>query len=203
MKFDLGSLRPAVLVIDMQASFIAADGPFRNTGMAPVVATLNAFLAACRRHGLRIMFCNYMMRADGTDAGLLRDQPYLEHMLECSPTIGTDPRVSRHPSDHEMHHHRPSAFFNTELAAWLLRQDCNALILTGVSVNNAISATARDAFARDLPAIVVCDCVAAAPFEPPELAAAYLQILDSWTAEVTDSADVLRRFGIDRESQAE
>lgn len=203
MKFDLRLLRPAVLVIDMQASFIAADGPFRNTGMGPVVDALNAFLAACRGHQLPILFCNYMMRADGADAGLLRGQPYLEHMLEHSPTIGVDPRIYRHPSDHELRRPRPSAFFNTDLEAWLKQQDCNALILTGVSVNNAISATARDAFARDLPAIVVCDCVAAAPFEPPELAAAYLQILDTWTAEVTDSADVLRRLGIGRESQAE
>ncbi len=195
MKFDLHSLRPAVLVIDMQSSFIAADGPFRNTGMEPVIAALNAFLAACRGLGLPVLFCNYTMRADGADAGLLRGQPYLEHMLENSPGIGVDTRVARSTVDQEMRHRRPSAFFDTRLDAWLEQQRCNAVLLAGVSINNAISATARDAFARDLPAIVVRDCVAAAPFEPPELLEAYLQILDCWTAEVADSAAVLRRLG--------
>ncbi len=196
MKFELHTLRPAVLVIDMQASFVAADGPFRNTGMGPVVDALNTFLAACRGHGLPILFCNYVLRADGSDAGLLRGKPYLEHMLENSPTIGVDARIARHPDDQEMRHPRPSAFFDTRLDTWLQQQRCNAVILAGVSVNNAISATARDAFARNLPPIVVRDCVAAAPFEPRELASAYFQVLDTWTAEVADSANVLGRLGV-------
>ena len=203
MKFDLHTLRPAVLVIDMQASFIAADGPFQNTGMEPVVVALNTFLASCRQRGVPILFCNYTLRADGADAGLLRGQPYLEHMQESSATIGVDPHIHRHPSDQDMRHPRPSAFFNTRLDAWLQQRRCDAVILTGVSVNNAISATARDAFARDVPAIVVRDCVAAAPFEPPDLAAAYFHILDTWTAEVTDSTDVLRRLGAGARRQAQ
>ncbi len=195
MKFDLHTLRPAVLVIDMQASFIAANGPFQNTGMGPVVERLNHFLADCRAKKLPVLFCNYMLRSDGADAGLLRGQPYLEHMMENSPSIGVDPRIQQQTSDQELRHPCPSAFFNTRLDAWLQQRRCNAVILTGVSINNAISATARDAFARDLPAIVVRDCVAAAPFEPAELSVAYLQILDTWTAEVADSADILRRLG--------
>jgi nicotinamidase-related amidase len=195
VRFDLHTLRPAVLVIDMQASFIAADGPFRNTGMDPVIATLNGFLGQARARGLPVLFCNYMLRADGSDAGLLRDAPWLGHMLENAPTIGVDPRVERHDTDEDMRHPRPGAFHGTGLESWLRKRNCNAVILTGVSINNAISTTAREAVARDIPAIVVRDCVAAAPFEPAELLPAYFQVLDTWTAEVADSADVLARLG--------
>jgi nicotinamidase-related amidase len=195
VRFDLHTLRPAVLVIDMQSSFIAADGPFRNAGMDPVIAALNRFLQQARMRGLPVLFCNYMLRADGSDAGLLRDAPWLGHMLENAPTIGVDPRVERRGTDEDMRHPRPGAFHGTELESWLRRRNCNAVILTGVSINNAISTTAREAVARDIAAIVVRDCVAGAPFEPVELLPAYFQVLDTWTAEVADGADVLARLG--------
>lgn len=188
--------------MDMQASFIAAGGPFRNTGMDPVIAALNRFLAAARARGLPVMFCNYMLRADGADAGLLRDAPWLAHMLENAPTIGVDPRVERHESDTDLRHPRPSAFHGTPLEAWLAERHCNAVLLTGVSINNAISTTARDAFARDLAPIVVRDCVAAAPFEPAEHLATYFEILHTWTAEVADGAEVLARLGTGTGSRA-
>jgi maleamate amidohydrolase len=195
MKFELQNLRPAVLVVDMQESFISPHGPFRNTGAEILVRALNQFLADARRHGLPILFCNYMMDASGADAGLLRDAPFLEHMLESSPTIGVDPRIDRQPTDTELRHARPGAFHGTELETWLRVHHCDAVILTGVSINNAISTTAREAFARDIPAIVVRDCVAAAPFEPAELMEAWLGALDTWTAEVADGRAILARLG--------
>ena len=70
----------------------------------------------------------------------------------------------------------------------------DTLILTGVSVNNAISSTARDAFARDLPVLVVRDLVGATPWEAEANLDTYVEILATWTAEVTDSADVLARL---------
>lgn len=105
-----------------------------------------------------------------------------------------DPRIGREPTDLEVRHNRPSALFRSELAAVLADLGSDALILTGVSVNNAISSTARDAFARDIPALVVRDCVGAAPWEPAELLASYFAVLATWTAEVADAADVLARL---------
>lgn len=195
MIFDLSALRPAVLVLDMQAVFIAADGPFRNPGMGPVITALNDFLAGARRQSAPILFCNYMLRADRSDAGLLRDAPHLGHMLDNAPFIGLDGRVQRHGSDAQLRHSRPGAFHGTQLEHWLAGRGCDAVILAGVSVNNAISTTAREAFARDLPAIIVRDCVAAAPFEPAEAFAAGLQSLHTWTAEVASADDILARLG--------
>lgn len=195
MKFDLRALQPALLVIDMQAVFISASGPFRNTGMGPVVARLNTLLDGMRQRRVPILFCNYVLRADGTDAGLLRGSPHLAHVQEDSPTIGIDPRIARHDGEEIMVHARPGAFHGTALQDWLARRGCDAVILAGVSLNNAISTTAREAFARDLPAIVVRDCVAAAPFEPEAYFDAWLQSLETWTAEVADSGDIIARLG--------
>ncbi len=81
-----------------------------------------------------------------------------------------------------------------DLEAVLAGVGADALLLTGLSVNNAISSTARDAFARDLPAVVVKDLVGAAPWEPAEKHETYFEILSTWTAEVAGSADVLDRL---------
>ena len=105
-----------------------------------------------------------------------------------------DPRIEQAETDLDVRHSRPSALFRSDLVAVLDGLGADALILTGVSVNNAISSTARDAFARDIPALVVRDCVGATPWEPAELHASYFATLATWTAEVADAADVLERL---------
>ena len=194
ITLDLATLKPAVLVVDMQAVFVSPDGPFANASAGPLVAALNPFLAGCRGHGVPVIFSNYLLRDDLRDAGLLRTSPAARHITESAPSAVVDQRIVRAPTDLEVRHSRPSALFRSELVAVLADLGVDALILTGVSVNNAISSTARDAFAHDIPALVVRDCVGAAPWEPAELLASYFDALATWTAEVADAADVLERL---------
>ena len=194
ITLDLATLNPAVLVVDMQAAFVSPDGPFANATAGPLIDALNPFLAGCRVRGLPVIFSNYLLRDDLRDAGLLRASPAAAHITESSPWAVVDPRIERAETDLDVRHNRPSALFRSELVAVLGDLGADALILTGVSVNNAISSTARDAFARDMPALVVRDCVSATPWEPTELHASYLDTLATWTAEVADAADVLERL---------
>ena len=57
-------------------------------------------------------------------------------------------------------------------------------------MNNAVSSTARDAFARDIPTVVIKDCTGAAPWE--NHLDIYFEILDDWTARVMTSTELLR-----------
>ena len=98
-------------------------------------------------------------------------------------------RVELADSDLVCHHNRPSAFFRSDLEHVLHTLGARALILTGVSINNAVSSTARDAFARDIPAVVVRGCVAPAPWE--EHVDVYLSVIDTWGAEVAGADEVL------------
>jgi nicotinamidase-related amidase len=188
--FDWRRRRPAILVIDMQVVFVSPEGPFQNTIMDPVIDRLNAFLHAARARRLPVLFSNVVLRADGTDAGYFRNSPFLPILIETSPFIGLDPRIEREESDLMLRRHRFSTFFGTNLDAILAGLGADSVILTGVSINNAISATARDAFARDLPVMVVSDCCAPAPFEPAEKYSTYLEILNTWTADVFSSTRV-------------
>jgi bifunctional isochorismate lyase/aryl carrier protein len=186
MKTKLASLRPAVLVLDMQSLFVGADGPFDNPA---VVEAVNTFLPKARDAGVPVVFSCYTLRDDLSDAGLLAGQPFVQDMRRGAPLAVVDPRLELADTDIVCHHNRPSAFFRSDLEHVLRSLDSKAVVLIGVSINNAISSTARDAFARDIPAVVVRECVAPAPWE--EHLDVYLAVVDTWGAEVASGDDVL------------
>jgi nicotinamidase-related amidase len=196
MEVDLENARCAALVLDVQELFMSPDGPFANTTVEPMIAALNTFLAGCRELACPVVFSSYVLRADLLDAGLLRDHPVVRagHFSEGSPLVRIDRRVSVEEADIQLRHNRPSAFFRTDLESVLGSLGVDALLLAGLSVNNAVSATARDAFARDIPAVVVRDCTGAAPFEPAEAHDIFFAILDTWTAGVASASHVFARL---------
>jgi nicotinamidase-related amidase len=190
---DLAAASPAVVVIDMQVAFVSPDGAFGNDA-GELIERLNPFLDRCRELGVPVIFSSYLLRGDLRDVGLLAGNDAAPHFADTAPGAGIDPRIQRAPGDLDCRHNRPSALFRSDLEAVLEGLRAGAVLLTGVSVNNAISSTARDAFARDLPVLVVRDLVGATPWEPEELHESYVQTLATWTAEVADSADVLARL---------
>jgi nicotinamidase-related amidase len=190
---DLAAASPAVLVIDMQVAFVSPEGAFGNDAVE-LIGRLNPFLDRCRELGVPVIFSSYLLRADQKDAGLLRGNEAAAHFADSAPGAGVDPRIRRAPGDLAARHNRPSALFRSDLAAVLDGVGADTILLTGVSVNNAISSTARDAFARDLPVVVVKDLVGATPWEADEKHETYFEILATWTAEVADSAEVLARL---------
>jgi ureidoacrylate peracid hydrolase len=196
VKVELDPRRAAVVVLDCQQLFTSETGPFENRAIGPVIEALNRLLAGARERGMAVVFSNYALRADLRDAGLLAEADFVRDGLlsHGSPLVALDERIARADGDVEVWHNRPSAFFRTDLEHVLASLGAGTLVLAGLSVNNAISATARDAFARDIPVVVVRECTGAAPFEPAELDT-YFQILDTWTAEVAALDDVLERLG--------
>jgi nicotinamidase-related amidase len=190
---ELSAVSPAVLVIDMQVAFVSPDGAFGNDA-GPLIEQLNGFLDGCRARSVPVIFSSYLLRADLADAGLLRGNAAAEHFSDSASGAPVDPRIRRAEGDIDVRHNRPSALFRNDLEAVLEGLGVDALLLTGVSVNNAISSTARDAFARDIPVLVVRDCVGATPWEPEEQHGSYFETLATWTAEVAGSAAVLERL---------
>jgi nicotinamidase-related amidase len=194
MNVELERGATAVLVLDTQELFMSATGPFENRSSGVTIDAINELTAAARAAGVPVVFSNYAFRDDLHDAGLLAPMPFAADMRRSAPLIGLDARVRREASDTEVWHNRPSAFFRSDLEHVLGALGARTLVLAGVSVNNAIAATARDAFARDIPCLVPREAVGAAPFEPEAELDAYFRALDTWTAEVAPLADVVARL---------
>jgi nicotinamidase-related amidase len=62
--------------------------------------------------------------------------------------------------DHRVVKTRDSAFFGTDLASWLSQRQIRRVVLTGVSTESCIAATATDAYAHDLRVTLVADATA-------------------------------------------
>jgi maleamate amidohydrolase len=196
MQVDLSAGRVAVVVTDVQHVFAAPDGPFANTTAGPMIDAINALTAHARTRGLTVIHSRYVLRDDLRDAGLIATMGFDVAPLRTSgDDARIDARVTIDPADVVTDHHRPSAFFDAELAALLHADGADRIVLAGLSVNNAIAATARDAFARDVPCVVVREATGAAPFETAEDAEAGFRALHAWTAAVAPLDEVLARLG--------
>lgn len=194
MHFNLQHYRPGLLVLDMQRLFTAADGPFGNPAGAPLCTAVNALAADCAGLGLPVLMSSYLLAADGSDAGLLAGHPVVA--AGCfnagNPWSAPDPALQLPAGTLQLQRNRPGAFHGGALEAALDRAGISALLLCGLSVNNAISTTAREAFARDIPTVVVRDATGMAPGE--DEAEVYFQVLDTWTASVLRHAELLEQL---------
>ena len=191
MNVALEGHRPALLLVDLQELFTRADGPFANTGGSALIEAVNVLLDGWRATRLPLLVSSYALRPDGLDAGLLRDHPVVREGLFAAGGEWTrvDRRLRLPAGTPQLVRNRPSAFWGGELDAVLRGLAVDALVLCGLSVNNALSATARDAFARDLPCVVVRDASGAAPGETH--LDVYFAILDTWTAAVLETPALL------------
>jgi nicotinamidase-related amidase len=189
--------RCAVVAVDLQRVFTDPEGPNPNPGTGDLMVAMNRLLAAGREANLPIILSRYVLRDDLRDGGLLRGIEFVEqgHLCVSSKWVAFDTRLEVAPTDIECLRSRPSAFFASDLEAILRSLGVDRIVLSGVSINNAISATARDAFARDIPALVPRECCEKAPFETEQDSEAGYRALATWTAEVADLEDVCARLG--------
>jgi hypothetical protein len=135
---DLPAGRTAVLVLDVQVLFAAPDGPFANAGAGPMIEAINTLLDVARGAGHPVVHSRYVLRDDLRDAGLLATRGLdLRPFRRSDPLAALDPRVDVASGDLHGEHHRPSAFFASDLDAVLRSLAVDRLVLCGLSVNNA------------------------------------------------------------------
>lgn len=194
MKFSLENSRPLALVLDLQELFTSASGPFENVASRELIENVNGLLSALRENRVPVVFSSYVLADDLSDAGLLKENPIVKqgYFSTGSNWMKWDRRLQFESSDILISRNRPSAFYGSDLSALVESLHTDVLLLCGLSVNNAVSSTARDAFALDIPAIVVRDCTGVAPWE--KHMDVYFEILDDWTAEVLTSAELLKKI---------
>ena len=194
MNVELDDSHPVLLVLDTQSLFTSPDGPFANQVAGTTIESLNPFMHECRKLNIPIVFSRYLLRDDLSDAGLLSNLAEVQAGYFCASSEWTqlDARVQVEASDLQVHRNRPSAFFGGDLESLLHSYGWDLLLLAGLSVNNAISATAREAFALDFPTLIIKECTGAAPWES-ELET-YFEILNTWTAEVATTQNVITRL---------
>lgn len=196
MKFELNRDQAATLIVDMQRLFTEPASPFQNDA-GELVEPINRLTSHSRQHGIPVIHSSYLFNDDGSDAGLISNWPQVQdgYFATGSPWTDWDPRFVVEDTDHLISRHRPGAFFGGVLDELLSRLGKTQLLLAGLSLNNALSFTAHEAFSRDIPVFLVKDTTGLAPFENAAHLDIHLQAIGTWAAEVVTLDGILKETG--------
>lgn len=150
--------RPAVLVVDFQRGFTAAEFPMGGAPMvdAAVENTVGVMRAA-KAAGLLVIACVVAFDSH-KGAPLWKVAPVLD-LISGTPACELDPRIAAEKPDVVLAKTAPSLFFGTPAGAVLTRERVDTVIVTGCITSGCIRATVIDAFSLGFRVQVPKDCV--------------------------------------------
>jgi len=213
MSFDLSAqldpARCALLVFECQQGVIGADGflPGLSRAVAEghVVEHIATLIASGREAGVPVVHCSVRKRADGL--GNPFNTPLEMRMRAAQPGAGVPqpgpivPELAPAAQDIVVERaHGLTGFYESGLDPYLRNMGVRSVVLTGVSVNIGILATAIEAVNRGYSVVVPTDCVAGDPPAYAEQALRYavrnvalLSTLDEIRRVWNDLATTARR----------
>lgn len=142
--FDLGRRKTALLGLDLQEYFLAADSHAFVPSAPAIIPNVNSLSGAFQAAGLPVFFTQHLNKPD--DAGMMaewwRDLITLEHPLAgLSPDLVLGDGVVVPKTQYD-------AFYQTELADRLIAEGVEDLVICGLMTHLCCETTARAAFVR-------------------------------------------------------
>ena len=154
----LGS-RPAVLVVDFSCGFTDPECTL-GADMTEQVEATKRLLDAARAKGLPVIFTTIGFEPSLKDGGLwLEKAPALGDLQIGGRWVEIDPRLEPREGETIVVKKGASAFFGTNLAAILISQGIDSVILCGATTSGCIRATAIDLLQYGFPTLVPRECV--------------------------------------------
>jgi nicotinamidase-related amidase len=167
----------ALLLVDMQQDFVAADGLFASLGIslsmyAEVRPRLAGLLAAARRHGVLVVHIQNTALPDrmSDSPAQIRfnlrmheaargDGPPLRYTIPGTPGHAFVPDLQPLPTELVVPKYRSSAFWGTNLEMLLRSNGIETVIVGGCTTEGCVESTARDAMFCDHYVVIAEDCV--------------------------------------------
>ena len=167
----------ALLLVDMQQDFVAADGAFASLGIDVSMYTavrprLAGLLAAARQHGVMVVHIQntalpdrlsdspaqirFNLRMHGTARA---GGPPLRYTVPGTPGHEFVEDVRPLPHELVVPKYRSSAFWGTNLELLLRSNGVKTVIVGGCTTEGCVESTARDAMFSDHYVVIAEDCV--------------------------------------------
>lgn len=165
--------RPAILVVDVNYAF-AGDRPepilesvkrWRNScgeSAWPAIAAIKRIIEAGRAKGLPVIYSTSIGRLDRWDDGGWAWKN--TRSGEAPPRINTDinpddivAEIAPMPRDLIIRKQKPSAFYGSNLASYLVLLGADSVIVTGTTTSGCVRATVIDAFSLNYRISIVED----------------------------------------------
>ena len=158
--------KPGVVVVDFTYSFVDPD-QFGGGNIADAVAATARLLVAAREAGWPIAYSRVVFADNGSNGGpFARKVPALLTQTESAHGSQIVEDLAPARNDLVVRKTVASAFFRTELDAWLRERQVDTVIVTGATTSGCVRATAIDAVSYGYATIVPSDCVGDRAMEP-------------------------------------
>ncbi|MEV8637636.1 isochorismatase family protein [Streptosporangium sp. NPDC051023] len=160
-------VRPAVVVVDMTRAFVDSAYPtgWSPTGY-PAVNAIARLLGVARESELPVFFTKAYPEPDHRPRPVERGRWKLNAAPEPLPE-GTPPgdviadEITPLPDEIVISKgSKPSAFFGTPLASYLVHAGCDTVIVTGMTTSGCVRATVLDAFQYNFNVVIPFECSA-------------------------------------------
>ena len=183
-KYPLIVGRPAVLVIDIQASTFIDDSTDRAIANMPGyrdrMLAARPLIDAAHEADIPVIFVQEIHRADGIDFGRELDGDEDVHCLDNDPRTEVAYEVMGYrKGDYTVPKRRYSAFFGTDLEILLRGLKAETLLLCGGLTDVCVHYTFVDAHQMDYHCRVAEDCLGGSSVEAHDAALRAMEYLQS------------------------
>lgn len=163
-KFGFGE-RLAIVNVDVQQAYTRTDLFATAYETDPEqIAFINRISALARGCGMPVIWTRVAYKADAGDAGIwgtrTNTPDSLQNIKYDSERHAYDPRCVFGPDDLHYTKRMPSAFFETQLASYLVWHKVDTVVVTGGSTSGCVRATAVDALSHGYRTIVPIETTA-------------------------------------------
>jgi len=160
--------RPCLLIVDFVNGF-ADPAQFGGGNIADAITNTSVLLAKAREMQLPVAFTRVVYADDGSDAGVFcLKAPNLVALTEHAPASQVVAELEPSNGEYVIVKTQPSAFFGTNLAAWLIARRVDTVLVTGCTTSGCVRASVIDSMSYNFRTIVVSDCVGDRAIGPHE-----------------------------------
>ena len=157
-KFGFGH-KLAIVNVDFQRAYTDIEAFATAYETDPhQIEHVNHISALARAKGMPVIWTRVAYKADAGDAGVwgtrTNTPDSLQNINYDSERHEYDPRVVIGPDDLQYSKRMPSAFFETQLASYLVWHKVDTVVVTGGSTSGCVRATAVDALSHGYRTIV-------------------------------------------------
>jgi maleamate amidohydrolase len=160
--FGAGSgvgVRPALVIVDFVEGF-ADPQTFGGGNIESAIGTTVNLLAFAREQNWPIAMTRVVFADDASDANIFSKKvPGLLALTENAKTSMIVPELAPQPGELVVRKRLPSAFFGTDLAAWLTMRRVDTVVIAGCTTSGCVRASVVDAMGHGFMTVVVTDCV--------------------------------------------
>lgn len=148
---------PVLLVVDFINGFTDPSTPLGGDFTKELGVTRD-LLTAFRGAGLPVVFTTIAYEAHYRDAGMwIKKVPSLEILRKGTPMVEVDDRIRPEPAERILEKKFASAFFKTDLEAYLNARGIDTVIMVGCTTSGCVRASAIDSISCGYHTIVVAE----------------------------------------------